>query len=95
MSNVMKLIGIILTGLLLAACEETMDDQIAKLASFVEKHRVGGGRDVWLEQQGPYSGKWDKVVLIVGIGDDRRFCDQIIEFFQPINGVTYRCVWAN
>jgi len=81
--------------LLISGCEENITDKTSDLASYVEDNRIGEEQDVWLEQQSPLSNKWFKVVLIFGFTDDLSACWELVELYEPIDALPYRCTAAN
>lgn len=63
--------------------------------SLNEGNLIGEEQDVWLEQQSPLSNKWIKVVLIFGFTDDLSACWELVELYEPIHALPYRCTAAN
>ncbi len=60
---------------ILAGCDESYDDQLSRLKSYVAERKVGNSSDVWLEQaSGLQPGQWDEIALIFGFADDYAAC---------------------
>lgn len=79
----------------IAACSDSLDDQVARLENHVSKNRVGGDADVWLMKYNAF-GEWEKVVLIFGYMHDYDFCVEIAGMYQGrYPAERYSCRLAN
>ncbi len=62
----------IFAALLLAGCNDKLENQRVTLDKFVEKNRFGSGSDAWLTKYNAL-GDWERVALVFGFMDDREF----------------------
>jgi hypothetical protein len=77
------------------ACEETYTDQFKKFETRVANNRLGASADYWLVKRNAL-GEWEKVALVFGFMDDRRFCDELIDLYvRRYPSERYRCQPAN
>lgn len=88
---------IVLAALTLAlvACEQTYEDELADLVSFVAKNKLGNNNDMWIVKRNVF-GELEKVALVFGFGDDADFCRQVIEDqMERYTATQYFCQPAN
>ena len=80
--------------ILLGACEEDVENQIADLEAFVSRNPVHKG-DVWLEVKGWGDLGWAPTILVFGTFDDMAACEELREFYKTVSAKTWRCRPAN
>lgn len=83
-----------LTGLL-GACGSGDIPGHDALVRQVEKKRIGGDADQWIEMKN-FANEWEKTGLIFGYADDHDECLKAIAGLKQVNYAReYRCMPAN
>ena len=82
--------------LFLTGCEESYDDKIKELTSFVESNRIGGN-DHFLEKRGDFiRDEWYPVSLVFGFANDSVVCNDLKQYLERSYPTEqYRCVTGN
>ena len=94
--NISRYLFVFFIFMNIVGCDETYDDQLAKLQSSVSKNKIGRSQDVWLEKQNLLAPQWDKVSLIFGYSDDFSGCTDMAEQLSiKYPRAKYRCIPAN
>jgi len=81
--------------LLVAGCSDADTRAEKDIAGWVQKGKVGGDVDQWIEMQN-IDGSWSKTGLIFGYADDEGECEKAIAGLKRVNYARqYRCAQAN
>ena len=90
----MRFLTIVLFAFL-ASCSDSLEDQAAKLETFVKNNRYGSGGDVWLVKRNAF-GDHEKVSLVFGFLDDFEFCTEVAAMYnQRYPNASLYCAFAN
>lgn len=90
-----SVILVFLFATLLFACEESYTDQFKKFEARVAANRLGSSADYWVVKHNAL-GQWEKVALVFGFMDDRKFCGEVIELYmRRYPSDRYMCLPAN
>ena len=82
--------------LFLTGCEETYEEKVEELSSFV-KDKEFGGTDYFLEKRGEiFRDEWYPVSLMFGFSSDNEVCNDLKQYLENrYPGERYRCVAGN
>ena len=74
-------------------------ENLEKIRKFMENNPMMnqyGGKDVFLEIYGIFSGEWSPIILFFGGQDDLYNCNEIAEFYKNTDpSLKYRCTEIN
>ena len=82
--------------LFLTGCEETYEEKVKELSSFVKDNELGG-TDYFLEKRGEiFQSEWYPVSLMFGFSSDNEVCNDLKQYLENrYPGERYRCVAGN
>jgi hypothetical protein len=95
MNRAILIFVIAIIPMFLSACEESYTDQFKKFEARVAANRLGSSADHWVVKRNAL-GEWEKVALVFGFADDRRFCGEVVELYmRRYPSDRYMCLPAN
>jgi hypothetical protein len=93
--NLSKPLALAFSLTALAGCNESYDDRLDKLESFVERNRLGESTDYFLAKKSIF-GTLDKVTLVFGMLDDLEMCWELARLYESkYPSSEYTCLPGN